>query len=604
MSLTRQQKRAQAAQLKKSGGSPDKIRQALATAIQLHQSGQLDKALELYSKIDNAVQNEPDVKHLTGVVHYQKGDFARAVSFINAAIKMSPGNPAYYNNLGNSYTGLQKFSDAISAYEKAIELKGGNYPEAINNLGAALHETGQWQREIDCYKQALALNPHDYPLMNEAVKSMKDACVWDCLPQYQTRLIEITKIALQQNSLPPVTPYHSLTFDTSPDLKKQIAENYARLKYGHIKPAFNLNRPANDKIRIGYVSADFRDHPTAHLLNGMIKLHNRDEFEVYIYSYGKNDGSDFRKSIEENSDHFIDLENQTADKIAARINKDNIDILFDVMGYIQNARPEIFALRPASIQISFLAYPGSMGAPFIDYLVSDHTAIPTEDEKNYTEKILFMPDTYFVTDNRQPIAKPLSKKEYGLPEDKFIFACFNKSSKIDAAVFSCWMDILKAKPDSILWLLADNDFTRANLAKEAKKRGVSKDRLIFAVRMAKPEHLARHSVADLFLDCFTVNAHTTAIDALYAGLPVITMAGNHIISRASAGILKAIGLEELVTYDIESYRALITDYAANPKKLALLKEKLALNIKSKALFNTEGYVKNMEEGLRGVRTKN
>ncbi|PIR39055.1 MAG: hypothetical protein COV35_05090 [Alphaproteobacteria bacterium CG11_big_fil_rev_8_21_14_0_20_39_49] len=603
MPLSRRQKRAQAAKLKKpSKGevSQEQIQSVLANAMQSHRQGHLDKALELYKKIAKFSPGDAEIKHLVGVIYYQQGDYEKSKTAIKQALKINPDNPAFYNNLGNCLVALQEYKDAIYCYEEAIALKEGNYPEAINNIGATLHEIGEWEKEIEYYKQGLKFNPDNYALMNELVKTMRDACYWDGLEEYTKLLVEATKHAIANGQKSPITPYHSLTLDIPPSLKKEIAQNYATIRYGNIPQRFKHERKADSLLRIGYLSADYRDHPTAHLISNLFKLHNRDKFEVYAYSYGKNDKSIFRKNIEKSADKFIDLMGQNPEDIAKQIYKDKIDILVDVMGYIQNSMPVIAAMRPAPVQISFLAYPGTMGASFIDYLVTDATAVPQEDEKNYTEKLIKMPDSYFITDGKQKISEPPTRKECGLPEDKFVFCSFNKSMKIDPATFAVWMDILTQVDNSVLWLYSDNEFAKSNIIKEAEKREIVKDRIIFATRASKEEHLARHACADLFLDCFTVNAHTTAIDALYAGLPVITRLGNDMMSRASASILNACGLPELITKTDLEYKNTALIYANDASLLTALKQKLSDNIKASALFDNKKYVGDFEERLLEV----
>jgi protein O-GlcNAc transferase len=602
MSDTRKQRRAQEAKLKKSGAVPSKIQQAINSALIMHQSGNLAGAAEIYEKIITIAPSNPDVLHLLGVLSYQKGKFDQAINMISKAIALAPNNPGFYNNLGNAQIGAGQMQNAVASFKKSLALDPKN-TDAINNIGAALHELGEWQEEIAYYKQGLAINPNDTALLNELVKTMRDSC--DGLDGYIAQLIEASKHALAQNKLPPLTPYHALTLDVSPEFKKQIAENYAAIKFGNIKPAFNhKTRSKNARIKVGYVSADYRNHPTAHLISGLFRLHNRDEFEVYAYSLGKDDGSVYRKQIEQTCDVFVDCLNVSSHEIASRIYNDKIDILVDVMGYIQNARPEIFALRPAPVQINYLAYPGTMGAKFIDYLVSDHTAVSPEQERNYSEKLLFMPHTYFITDNKQEIAATPTRAECGLPEDKFIFCSFNKSIKIDERVFACWMEILKEVENSVLWLFSSNEFTQANLKKQAEKHGIAVERIIFATRMPKAEHLARMRLADLFLDCFTVTAHTTAIDALWAGVPVLTKLGNDIMSRASASILNAAGLPELIMENAAEYKKAAVGYANDANLLRKLKDKLAKNIKTTALFNTVDYAKSLEISYKTIAQGN
>jgi protein O-GlcNAc transferase len=596
MAKSRKERRAAEAKQRKSGGkvpSSQEIQQAMTVALHLHQSGNLTEAAALYEKIIQVAPNNPDTLHLLGVLSYQKGKSAQAIKMIQKAIGLSSNNAAYYNNLGNALVADGQLKNAITAYKKALSLRP-EYPGAINNLCAVLHETGEWAEEMQYFKQGIKIAPHDFVLLNEMVKSMREACVWENLDEYTEQLVAAARDAIAANKPAPITPYHALTLPLEPAFKKQIAESYAVNNFGGIQPAFDHNRPQNEKIRIGYVSADYRDHPTAHLINGLFTEHNRNEFEIYAYSYGKDDGSEYRKSIEQNS-NFVDCFSASTADIATRIYNDKIDILVDLMGYIQNANAAVFALRPAPVQISYLAYPGTMGAKFIDYLITDHVAVPEENAADYSEKLLFMPETYFITDDSQKIAETPTRAECALPEGTFVFCSFNKSSKIDRAVFTCWMEILKGVPDSVLWLFSDNKFVQDNLRASASAQGVDASRLIFAGRLPKEQHLARHKHADLFLDCFTVNAHTTAIDSLWAGVPVVTKAGGDIMSRASASILSAAGLPELITETESEYKALAIKYATDQKLLAELKAKLQDNIKNSALFNTKNYVKNLEQ---------
>ncbi len=594
MTLQRKIKRAKKKKSSKGSSHNEQLQKIMDAAVGYHKSGDIEKATILYKKILEVLPNNADILHLQGVAEYQAGNLSNAVSMIVKAISLNPDVPAFYNNLGNALLGLQEKEEAVKAYKKTLQLDPLNIG-AINNIGAALHELGQWQEEIQYYKQGLQINPNDFALLNELVKTQSDACDWDGLDANINKLIEATKNSLSGNKAAPLSPYHSLSIPIDLSLQKKLVETYVEKKFGHIKPAFELNKSKKEKLKIGYVSSDFRNHPTAHLMNGLFKLHDRNKFEVYTFAMNPEDGSSYRKSIKENSDHFIEIAGINSVKIAELINGYGIDILVDVMGHIQNSRPEIFAMRPAPVQINFLAYPGTTGARFIDYLVTDHIVIPQENEEYYSEKLIFMPDTYFVTDNKQLISRPKTKVEYGLPEDKFIFCCFNKTNKIDAKVFAVWLEILKAVPDSVLWLLSDNDFVKDNLRKYAAKKNISPERIIFASRMPKEEHLARYKVADLFLDCFAVTAHTTAVDCLWAGLPIITLLGDRIISRASASILKACNMQKLVAKNIDEYKQIILSYANDSKLLNNLKKELSYGLFSTALFGTEKYVKNLEE---------
>ena len=578
------------------------LQQSLNNAIALHQSGNLGKASELYGKLVKLLPKNAEILHLYGILHFQKGDYRKSERLIRKAIAINPKNDSYYTNLGNTLIGLKKTEQAIFKFKKALQINPSNL-SAIGNLATALNLLGKYDEEIKYLEKGLNINPNDFGLMNELVKTKAFACDLTGLNAYKNKLIEHTKQALAQNQIPALTPYHSLTLSLGMQMQFDIAKNYEKLKFTHIKPAFQNKSQKTGKIRIGYVSGDYRDHPTAHLMQNMFGYHS-DEFEVFAYSIGENDNSIYRRDIEESCDHFVDLYQLPASEAAKKINSDGIDILVDVMGYIQNATPEIFALKPAPVQISFLAYPGTMGAEFIDYLISDEVALPPEDQKYFSEQIIYMPDSYFVTNDKMQIADTPSKDSCGLPDDKFIFCCFNKTNKIDSRTMDAWAEILKQTKDSVLWLLTDNKFIQGNIKKEFTARNIDESRIIFAKRLPKEKHLARCKNADLFLDCFAVNAHTTAIDCLYAELPIITLQGSDIISRASSSIISAIDLPELITKSESEFIKLACSLAKDGNKLKSIQDNLSKNIKSSALFDTKNYVKNLEERLKKVTYAN
>lgn len=585
----------------KSGKNKDSVeaKQLLAQATALHRAGNLVQAEQLYVRILQENPQNDEALHFLGLAAYQAGNLEKAVACIGKAIEINPNVAQYYNNISNALFLLGNKQGAIGFYKKALSLKP-NYPEVINNLGAVLNDDGLYEDEMSLYESGLKYNPINGSILNNLVKAMKEACRFDKLEEYEKRLI-----SLAGNNPCPISPYNSLTLPIDAKLQQDIALNYVKnnvAKYIAIRDqlGFAFADRRNNKIKIGYVSADFRNHPTAHLIKGLFDLHNRDEFEIYAYSTGPDDGSEYRKIIEEKADHFIDLTGLNDINAAQKIYADGIDILADVMGYIQNARPGIFALRPAPVQINYLAYPGTMGANFMDYIVLDKVALSEEQKPYISENIIYMQDTYFISDNKQKVAKQPSRAECGLPEDKFIFCSFNKANKINREVFKSWCNILDRCKDSVLWLLSDNEYVQNNLRAEAEKNNIAKERILFADRLPKDQHLGRFQNADIFLDCFAVNAHTTAIDSLFAGVPVITKKGDNIINRASESILNAIGLSELVMTNTKKYEDLAIKLAKDPKLLKELKDRLKNNIKTEALFDTGLYVKNLEKAYEGA----
>jgi predicted O-linked N-acetylglucosamine transferase (SPINDLY family) len=351
---------------------------------------------------------------------------------------------------------------------------------------------------------------------------------------------------------------------------------------------------ANEPVRIGYLSCDFRDHPVAHNLVNLFRLHDRERFHVTAYSCGEDDGSHYRRRIQESSDAFIDLRGQSDRDAAGIIAADRIDILIELMGHTRDNRLGICAHRPAPVQVSYLGYPGTTGAPFIDYIIADHIVIPEEEQEFYSEKVIYLPDGFMIAD-RAPIADKPTREECGLPEDGFVFCSFNSPFKLEPVMFGVWMEILAARPDARLWLREVHALCQRNLRQAVAARNVDPERLIFAPRLpTKAEHLARLQLADLALDPRIYNGHTTTLDALWTGVPVLTVKGKHFASRVSESNLKAIGLPEMVVPDLASYRNRAIELATSPDKLAKIRQNLNQNRHSMPLFDTAATIKKLE----------
>jgi protein O-GlcNAc transferase len=353
----------------------------------------------------------------------------------------------------------------------------------------------------------------------------------------------------------------------------------------------------HDKMRIGYVSADLRQHPVANLLAGVFECHNRSQFELTAISIGPNDDSEMRQRLEGSFDKFVDATALNSEDIAKKIREAEIDILIDLNGFTQQARTEIFALRPVPIQVNYLGYPGTMGASYIDYIIGDPILIPASQQNSYREKVAYLPHSYMPHDDRSRIIsdRAFERSEFGLPEQSFVFCCFNNAYKLNPNIFRLWMKLLKAVEGSVLWLSENNATATGNLRKEAIGVGVNPERLVFAKRLSSSaDHLARHRLADLFLDTLPYNAHATASDALWAGLPVLTQIGSTFAGRVAASLLNAINLPELITETPEEYERLAIDFAMHPEKLAAIKHKLAENHITSPLFDTRLFTKHIE----------
>ncbi len=374
------------------------------------------------------------------------------------------------------------------------------------------------------------------------------------------------------------------------------AETYAQKKFSQ-NPLIDAPKPFEKpkRLRIGYFSADFHEHPVAYLMAKILELHDRDQFAIYAYSFGANKADAMRSRLIEAVDTFTDVRAMTDKEVTLLARSDEIDIAIDLTGYTQNNRTGIFACRAAAIQINFLGYPGTMGADFMDYIIADKSLIPDRHRHHYSENILCMPNAYMPTDNTRKISsRALTRADMGLPEDAFVFCCFSDSYKIKEMEFGIWMRLLRQISGSVLWLRKANHWFEANLIAEAEKRHIDPARLIFADRIPMDEHLARHTLADLFLDTFAFNAHTTATEALWAELPLVTKVGQGFATRVAASLLSAVGLPELITETADDYEALILALATDPHRLAVIRQKLAANRLSAPLFDTELFIRHLE----------
>jgi protein O-GlcNAc transferase len=355
------------------------------------------------------------------------------------------------------------------------------------------------------------------------------------------------------------------------------------------------------RLKIGFFSADFHDHPVQYLIAGLLRDYDRAQFEIFAFSYGHNKSGELRKRLKRNVDQYCDVSDLSDDLVVDLARSHGLDIAIDLTGYTGRTRSYLFQYRLAPVQINYLGYPGSMGADFMDYIVADPTVIPALQSQHYSENVIYLHSFLPNDDQRQIAQTNTTRADFGLPDDAFVFCCFNNNYKISPREFDIWMRILSQTDGSVLWLSRSNKWAEGNLRKEAQARGIDPSRLIFADKLPHiEEHLARHKHADLFIDTFNYNAHTTASEALWAGLPVVTKQGEQFAARVAASLLNAIGLPELVTTTEADYEALILELASNPEKLTAIKDKLAANRLTEPLFDTKRYTRNFERGLQKV----
>ncbi|MGB0384292.1 MAG: UDP-N-acetylglucosamine-peptide N-acetylglucosaminyltransferase [Ardenticatenaceae bacterium] len=431
-------------------------------------------------------------------------------------------------------------------------------------------------------------------------------CEWEGRHEGTRRLHEVVATSLAQYEPTPLTPNHAIALPVSPQEQLAIARRSSqqvaqRMAAQRERLNFTHRATEHSPLRIAYMSKDFCDHATSHLTRSLYGLHNRHQFEIFVYSYGPDDGSWYRKEIAQAADHFVDVASLSPIALAEQIHADGIDILVDLVGYNGTGRLETMALRPAPIQVFYLGFPATTGAEFIDYFITDPVSTPPEYAPFFSEQLVYMPHTYQINDYRQPICeKPVSRAAEGLPEEGFIFCCFNAHYKIDPEIFSLWMGLLLEVPNSVLWLAEGRLISRQNLRQEAQKRGIEPERLIFGKLLPKAEHLARLRLADLFLDTPICNAHTTASDALWAGVPLITCPGETFASRVAASLLTAANLPELIVANLAQYQRLALNLACHASELQQVRDKLAIDRKRGPLFDTPRFVGYLEQAYQAM----
>jgi len=575
-----------------------------------------DKAIALNPEYSNAFCNR-------GTMLERLRRWDEALASFDRAVELNPADYLAYYNRGTVLKEIKRFEEALVTYERAIELKHdyveahvnrGNvfqelerheeavasydraidylpiHPEAFEGRGASLLKLRRFESAIASYDRAISLNPnHRFTLGMRRYAKMQ-VCEWDDLESDSIRLVEAL---LADRAVCP--PFPALSLVDSAALQRKAAQIFVREECppDSSLPAIPMRR-RGEKLRIGYFSADFRNHPVSLLSAELFETHDRSKFEVSAFAFGPETNDPMRSRLERTFDNFVDVRKKSDAEVALLARELKIDIAVDLGGFTEHSRTKIFALRAAPIQLSYLGYLGTMGAPYMDYLVADSTIVPVTEQQHYAEKIIYLP-CYQVNDSRRQIADvTFTREELGIPPSVFVFSCFNSNYKITPGVFSVWMRILQRVEASVLFLYADNDVAAGNLIREARLCGIDSRRIIFGGRIPQPDYLARFRTMDLFLDTLPYNAGTTASDALWAGLPVLTCIGKTFAGRVAASLLNAIDLPELVTSSAAEYEELAVEMAANPDRLAQIKQKLARNRLMTPLFNTVDFTKNLE----------
>jgi protein O-GlcNAc transferase len=569
----------------------------------MQNQGQHEEAIGCYRQ---ALVLEPNFAHAhfnLGTALQRLGQQDQAAGCYREALRLLPNYAEAHNNLGLVLQELGRLEEAIACHRRAAELK----PQSADvqaNLGGALREQGKMVQAIACYRRALQLRPNNPAVLGELAHQLQHVCLWDGLQELSGQVVETVAVNPDSSAGDAVSPFIFLALPTLTTAAQQLQcarqwvnqQRFQPAAPGSPLKASARPRSPRSKIALGYLSADYHAHAIAYLIAEVIEQHDRNRFTVSGYSYGPDDGSPMRKRMVDAFDRFINVRESSSLQAAEQIGADEIDILIDLKGLTIYARPQILALRPAPIQVHFLGYPGTLGAPFVDYLLVDHFIVPPEQQPFFAENLVHLPGCYQANDSRREISPHTpSRAECGLPEKGFVFCCFNNSFKITPRVFAIWMELLRNVPRSVLWLFEDNPVAPANLRREAEIHGVAAERLVFAPRVALADHLARHRLAQLFLDTLPYNAHTTASDALWAGCPVLTVVGQTFVSRVAGSLLRTVGLPELVTRNFEDYRDLALRLARDAELLAGLKARLLANRKTSSLFNGREFARNLEK---------
>ncbi|KAK4766679.1 hypothetical protein SAY87_008321 [Trapa incisa] len=544
------------------------------------------------------------------VIYKQQGNYLDAISCYSEVLRIDPSAADGLVNRGNTYKEIGRVSEAIQDYIRAINVRP-TMAEAHANLASAYKDSGHVEAAIKSYKQALNLRS-DFPEATcNLLHTLQCVCDWENRKEKFDEVEGLLRRQIQMSVLPSVQPFHAIAYPIDPilalDISRKYAAHSALVASRYSVPTFNFPLPypikgenGSGRLRIGYVSSDFGNHPLSHLMGSVFGMHDRDNVEVFCFALSPSDGSEWRLRTQNEAEHFIDVSSMTSDVIAQLINEHNIQILINLNGYTKGARNEIFAMKPCPIQISYMGFPGTTGASYIDYLVTDEFVSPFRFSHIYSEKLVHLPHCYFVNDYKQKNREvldsscQLKRSDYGLPEDKFIFACFNQLYKMDPDIFNTWCNILKRVPNSVIWLLRFPAAGESRLRANAAQKGVQPNQIIFTDVALKSEHIRRSALADLFLDTPLCNAHTTGTDVLWAGLPMVTLPLEKMATRVAGSLCLATGVgEEMIVGSLKEYEEKAVSLALDRPKLQDLRSRLEASRMVCPLFDTARWVRNL-----------
>ena len=634
------------------------LKKKIAKGLDLHKQGKIEDSLKLYHQALMKDNKNPQLLFLIGTAYLQKNNFINSITFFEKTISLDPNNLGAYNNLGGALQNLKKYEKAIDIYKKLLLIKP-NFSDAYNNIGRCLAYLKDFDNASKYFEKAISLNPKDYIAynnlgliekefsnFNKALENFKKSiqinknhyialnnlgntylemknyelakkyfeklydinpnfefilgkliyskmflCEWDELNFLKDQI----KVALDENKK-VIAPFILLALIDSPELQLKSAKIFSKDKIVETKIDLKSKMKRGEKIRVGYFSPDFRIHPLLHLIEDIFKYHDKSKFDVYAFSLEPNKNDFMTDKIKPYFKEFFEIKNLSNVSIFELSRKIGLDIAIDLCGYTALNRAEIFSNRLAPVQINFLGYPGTMGAEFIDNIIADENIIPENEKKNYSEDIIYLPNCYQPNTEFKNITKEnLKRKDYNLPKNKIVYCNFGPSYKITSEIFDLWMDILKEVPNSILWLLESDVSASRNIIKEAIKRNISEERILFGKYLPHEQHLKRISLGDIFLDTYPYNAHTTASDSIKVGVPIITLTGRSFASRVCSSILKQVKMEELTTKSFTEFRDKAIFLGKNEKKLTNIKDQIRKNSLNSSLFKPKEFTKNIEK---------
>jgi predicted O-linked N-acetylglucosamine transferase (SPINDLY family) len=639
----------------------------LQTARRAHASGNLSEAARIYAEILRSNSKNFDALYALGIVHFDRGGFDEARRVLAEAVKLNPQSPdalfahgcslqrlnrhgqalaafdqalalngeydwallrradalrslgrlrdaleAYdfylarnpnvaeaWHNRGVALSEFKRFEDAVSSFGKALDLRPDS-AESWHNRGTAQVELKNYQEAVLDYEKAVALRPELPYARGNLLLARLQCCDWRDFAQERTAIAA----GLRAGS-PTIVPFGNLMISDSPANQFQCAKLWMERHGVAAHSLWRGERYDHKRIRVAYISGDLRVHPVAILMAGVLEQHDRERFEAIAVSFGQDDQSDIRTRVRGAVENFIDARGLSDFEIASSLREREVDVAVDLMGLTADCRTGIFAFRPAPAQVNYLGYPGTMATESMDYIIADRVVIPEGEQHHYREKIVYLPDSYLPSDDKRRIAPHRqSRAEAGLPQEGFVFCSFNNTYKFMPEMFAGWMRLLGKVEASVLWLPESNASAQRNLKREAEAAGIDGRRVVFAPHLASPdEHLARLSLADLFLDTLPCNAHSTASDALWAGLPVLTCMGSTFAGRVAASLLHALGLPELVARSRADYEAKALFLAADAGAIADLKVKLARQRKTAPVFDTARFTRNLESAFTTMRDR-